>query len=161
MELYLLRHGIAADVAPDGGGDAARPLTSEGIAKMQESARGLRQLGVELDALLTSPLVRARETAEIVGQALEVEPRLADALKPGCNLDRLRGLLAEERGAERLMIVGHEPDFSELVATLCGGGQVRFKKGGLARVDLHLVEAGAATLAWLLTPRVLRKLGRA
>src|SRR5215468_8844575 len=100
MELYVLRHGIAADMGPEGSGDAGRPLTEEGIAKMREEARGLLQLGLRLDVLLSSPLVRARQTAEIVGRALNIEIQLAAALAPGCDLARLGGLLAEHRGAE-------------------------------------------------------------
>jgi phosphohistidine phosphatase len=160
MELYLLRHGIAADMGPEASGDAGRPLTEEGIAKMQEEARGLRQLGLRLDVLLSSPLVRARQTAEIVGRALNIEMQLADALAPGCDLARLRGLLGEQRGAERVMIVGHEPDFSELTSTLTGGSRVLFKKGGLARVDTAVLEQGGGVLVWLLAPRILRGIGQ-
>ncbi len=159
MELYLLRHGIAADVGPEGSGDAGRPLTEEGIAKMGEEARGLRQLGLQLDALLSSPLVRARQTAEIVGRALKIELQLANALAPGCDLAQLRDLLGEQRGAERVMIVGHEPDFSQLAGALTGGSHIQLKKGGLVRVDIEVLEPGAGALAWLLVPRVLRKIG--
>jgi phosphohistidine phosphatase len=160
MELYLLRHGIAADVGPEGSGDAGRPLTEEGIAKIKEVSRGLRSLGVRLDTLLSSPLVRARQTAEIVGRALGLDVELADALAPGCDIARLRELIGEHRGAERVMIVGHEPDFSGLAGDLTGGSRVEFKKGGLARVDLDAVDEGAGMLAWLLPPRALRKIGR-
>jgi phosphohistidine phosphatase len=160
MELYLLRHGIAADIGPDGSGDAGRPLTEDGIAKMREEARGLRLLGLRLDVLLSSPLVRARQTAEIAGRALSVEMQLAGALAPGCDLARLRGLLAEHRGAERVMIVGHEPDFSELASALTGGNRIQLKKGGLARVDATVVEQGGGVLVWLLAPRILREIGQ-
>jgi phosphohistidine phosphatase len=158
MELYLLRHGIAADGGS--GGDASRPLTEDGIAKIKQAARGLRRLEVGLDALLSSPLVRARQTAEIIAHALGLDMRLADALAPGCDIARLRDLLGEHRSAERVMIVGHEPDFSELIGTLTGGSQVRLKKGGLGRVDLEALDAGAGTLVWLLPPRALREIGR-
>jgi phosphohistidine phosphatase len=157
MELYFLRHGIAADAEPDGMGDAGRPLTKEGIAKMQAGARGMRQLGLQLDALLSSPLVRARETAAIVARALGPELQLADELAPGCDLGQLFALLGEHRAAERVMLVGHEPDFSGLIGALTGGSQVLMKKGGLARVDTELLEQGAGTLTWLLPPRILRE----
>jgi phosphohistidine phosphatase len=160
MELYFLRHGVAADAAPPQMDDASRPLTEEGIAKIKDEALGLRRLGVEIDLLLTSPLRRARETAEIVGRTLELEAQLADALAPGCDLRRLRQLLGEQRAAQRVMIVGHEPDFSWLIGSLTGGSRVLLKKGGLARVDLEEAEQGAATLIWLLPPRVLREIGR-
>ena len=160
MELYFLRHGIAADAAPDGGGDAARPLTEEGIEKMRAAAHGLRRLGVQLDALLSSPLVRAHQTATIVARELRLELRLADALAPGCDVERLLGLLAEQRGAERVMVVGHEPDFSMLTGALTGGSRVALKKGGLARVDLDVLAEGTGTLVWLLPPRAMREAGR-
>jgi phosphohistidine phosphatase len=159
MELYFLRHGIAADVGPDGSGDAGRPLTAKGIAKLKEEARGLRRLGVRPDIVLTSPLVRARQTAEIVRHALGLDSRVVDALAPGCDIARLRDLLGEYRSAERIMVVGHEPDFSELVGTLTGGSRVQLKKGGLVRVDLDTIGEGAGTLVWLLPPLALRKAG--
>ena len=156
MELYLLRHGIAADLGPPGSGDAGRPLTKDGIAKMKAEARGLRQLGIVLDVLLSSPLVRARETAEIVAQELDITVQLTDLLAPGCDTDRLFELLDKHRDAKRVMIVGHEPDFSMMIGALTGGSQVALKKGGLGRVDLDRLEDGAGTLVWLLPPRVLR-----
>src|SRR5262245_16485802 len=101
MELYFLRHAIAADEAPDGLGDASRPLTKEGITKMQAGARGFRRLGLQLDVLLSSPLTRAHETAAIVARELDLEPQLADELAPGCDSARLFALLGEYRGADR------------------------------------------------------------
>lgn len=156
MELYFLRHGIAADKAPDDSGDAGRPLTKDGIAKMKVAAHGLRKIGLKIDALLSSPLVRAHETAQIVARELGPELRLTDALGPGCDLARLFELLGEHRGAERVMLVGHEPDFSALVGALTGGSRVLMKKGGLARVDIEVLEPGAGTLVWLLPPRAMR-----
>ena len=159
MELYFLRHGIAADAGPEGSGDAGRPLTTEGIEKMKEEARGLRRLGVRPDIVLSSPLVRARQTAEIVRHALGLESRLVDALAPGCDVARLRDVLGEYRSAERVMVVGHEPDFSSLIGALTGGGRVQLKKGGLARVDLETVDEGTGALIWLLPPMALRRAG--
>ena len=156
MELYFLRHGIAEDSGPDETGDAGRRLTKEGATKIKAEARGLLELGVRLAALLSSPLVRAHQTAEIVARELRLELRLADALTPGCNIERLLGLLGEHRGAERVMVVGHEPDFSEMVGALTGGSRVRLKKGGVARVDLNMPVEGEGTLVWLLPPRALR-----
>ena len=156
MELYFLRHGIAADEGPPGAGDAGRPLTKDGTAKMKIAARGLRQLGLQLDALLSSPLVRAHETAQIVARELGPELRLTDALVPGCDVARIFDLLGEHRAAERVMFVGHEPDFSTIVGALTGGSRIELKKGGLARVDIEVFEEGAGTLVWLIPPRVLR-----
>ncbi len=157
MELYFLRHGIAADAGPAGTGDAGRPLTKEGISKMQAGARGMRRLGLRLDALLSSPLVRAHETAAIVARELGLELQLTEKLAPGCDIAQLFALLGEYRAAERVMLVGHEPDFSGLIGALTGGSHVLMKKGGLARVDIERMEEGAGTLTWLLPPRVLRE----
>lgn len=158
MELYFLRHGIAEDIAPDGG-DGGRRLTEEGIAKMKAEARGLARLRLRLDVLLSSPLVRARQTAEIVARALDLELQLAEALAPGCDATRLLELLAVHRGAQRVMVVGHEPDFSAMIGELTGGSRVEMKKGGLGRVDLDVPEFRAGTLVWLLPPRALRDIG--
>ena len=100
MELYFLRHGIAADEGPAGMGDAGRPLTKDGIAKMQAGARGMRRLGLRLDVLLSSPLVRARETAAIIARELGLELQLADELAPGCDIAQLFALLGEHRAAD-------------------------------------------------------------
>ena len=157
MELYFLRHGIAADEGPEGMGDAGRPLTKDGIAKMQAGARGMRRLGLRLDALLSSPLVRAHETAAIIARELGLELQLADELAPGCDIEQLFALLGEHRAADSVMLVGHEPDFSSLIGALTGGSQMLMKKGGLGRVDIERLEHGAGTLTWLLPPRVLRE----
>jgi phosphohistidine phosphatase len=156
MELYFLRHAIAADEGPAGTGDAGRPLTKEGITKMQAGARGMRRLHLRPDALLSSPLVRAHETAAIVARELGLELQLADELAPGCDIGRLFALLGEHRAAERVMLVGHEPDFSTMIGALTGG-QVLMRKGGLGRVDIERLEQGAGTLTWLLPPRILRE----
>lgn len=156
MELYFLRHAIAADTAPDGT-DTSRALTKEGSAKMKAAARGLRKLGLKVDVLLSSPLTRAHQTAQIVAHELGIDLQLSDALAPGCDLPRLTELLGEHRVAERVMLVGHEPDFSTLAGALTGGSRLLLKKGGLVRVDAEVIEAGAGTLVWLLPPRAMRE----
>ncbi len=159
MELYFLRHGIAADEGPAGSGDEGRPLTQDGIAKMRAAARGMERLGVRLDMLFSSPLVRAHQTAEIVGKVLDVDVRIAPALAPGCDVTLLFGLLGELRGAGSVMVVGHEPDFSAMVSSLSGGSRIQMKKGGLARVDLVGLERAGGALVWLMNSRVLRACG--
>jgi phosphohistidine phosphatase len=159
MKLYFLRHGIAADVGPAGTGDAGRPLTQQGIEKMEAEARGLVRLGVRLEVLLSSPLVRARQTAEIVARELRMEVQLADALASGSDTRQLLDLLGQYE-AESVMVVGHEPDFSRMIGDLTGGSQVVLKKGGLGRVDLDVLERGGGALAWLLPPKVLVEIGQ-
>jgi phosphohistidine phosphatase len=164
VRLYVMRHGVAEDAAP-GGDDAARRLTPGGRAKLRAAAAGLRALGVELDALLTSPLPRAAETAAIVAEALDgPAPRDLAALAPGvAPAETARALRAFARQA-RVMVVGHEPGSSGLVAFLLTGSPdglaVTLKKGGVVALELRALRAPfEATLRWALTPRQLRRLG--
>jgi phosphohistidine phosphatase len=154
MELYFLRHGVAEDRSPDGS-DFARRLTAEGVEKLRAAHAGLARLKVQPNLLLTSPLVRARQTAEIVGRQLGVPITVSEVLAPGCDAGRLLGVLREHPRSDRVMVVGHEPDFSEMIGALTGGSRVEMKKGALARVDLEL-DTGWGLLVWLLPPRALR-----
>jgi len=166
LELYLIRHAVAALRGPDYPDDAERPLTPEGVARWRRSAAGLREMGVAVDVVLSSPLVRARETAEILAATLKPKPRLtvAEALAPGRKPAEALALIARyaaaPRGASRLALVGHEPDLGELAARLLGArGQIEFKKGAVCRLDVdRAMPAGPATLRWFLPPRVLRGL---
>jgi phosphohistidine phosphatase len=157
MRLYFLRHGRAESRAEWRGDDAARPLTAEGEAAMRREAKALRAMDLALDAIVTSPLARARRTAEIVADELGMSGRLTedDRLAPGFDAARLEQVLTAHGQVESVMLVGHEPDFSETVAELIGGGDLVMKKGGLARVDLAAPPAGGGRLVWLLTPSLL------
>lgn len=124
--LYLLRHGDAED---GDGGDAARRLTAKGERQAEAAGRALSRLGVRIDACLTSPKVRAAETARIACRALDVEPEPSEALRGG-RFDAL-DLVA---GRGDVLLVGHEPDLSNEVARLTGAN-VKLRKGGLAAVD--------------------------
>ncbi|HXG24530.1 MAG TPA: phosphohistidine phosphatase SixA [Chthonomonadales bacterium] len=156
MQLYLLRHGIAED-----GGwntpDHARRLTPEGIEQMRAEAEALRRMKLKLDLILSSPLVRARQTAEIVADVLEMRERLRDdpRLASGCRLGDLQGIIADYPQAKRLMLVGHNPDLSLLTGQLVGGANVSLKKGGIARINIDRIEPGEGELEWLLTPAIL------
>jgi phosphohistidine phosphatase len=158
MQLYLLRHGIAEDIASDGAGDAGRALTREGIERMQAEARGMQRLGIELDVLLSSPLKRARQTAEIAGHALgcgvQIEPALASGMHPKALL-----MVLERYAARRVMVVGHEPDLSMAISTIIGGGHVSMKKGSLALLELPYDAELDGILLWLASPKLLRSIG--
>ncbi len=134
--IYLLRHGDAED---GDGDDAARRLTAKGERQAAASGHALAALGADVDACLTSPKVRAAETARLACQALGLEPETATELRGG-PFDSLN--LAAGRG--NVLLVGHEPDFSTEVARLTGA-KVKLRKGGLAAVD-------GGTLVALLRP---------
>jgi phosphohistidine phosphatase len=167
VRLYVVRHGIA-EVTSATGLDKDRRLTPEGRAKMRRAARGLRRLGVDVDVLLTSPLPRARETAEVLAAELpgvpvpEPLPALASGNGPVEVLRQLRSR-AEVDG---LMIVGHEPTLSGLIALLLtgspDGASISLKKGAVAMLELgRLAPHGETSLRWLLPPGALRKIGPA
>ena len=156
MKLYLLRHGAAYDREDwQDKDDELRPLTDDGTDAMKREARRLSQMKLKLDAIVTSPLVRARETAWLVARALDMKVDENPLLKPGFNLDALDILLGQYVEFNRLMIVGHEPDFSQVIAQLIGGGTILMRKGGLARVDISELHPPHGELVWLLTPSVL------
>ena len=157
MKLYLLRHGLAADREEWSGDDVDRPLTGEGQARMAREAVTLARLGLSLDLILTSPLVRAYQTAESVAQRLGMMDKLItdERLAPGFGADQLAPLVREHANAAALLLVGHEPDFSELIGALIGGGRVECKKGSLACVNLPDPLRLAGELLWLLPPKIL------
>jgi len=163
MELYFIRHGIAIDrTAPGLTSDEERWLTEEGIEKMKEVARAFRKLVAPLDAVYTSPLLRAKQTAEIIIQAYKTAPPLIEnpLLAPGMDLKSLEKLTRNHHAGDRLAFVGHEPDFSELIALLTAGtaeANIEMKKGAVCRVDVEGIPArGAGWLVWLLPPKALR-----
>jgi phosphohistidine phosphatase len=160
--LYLVRHAIAAeggDAWPD---DTKRPLTSKGAARFRKVVRGLRQMNVTVDLVLTSPLVRARQTADILAEGLKPAPTIAvtATLSPGSSPAQTAEALAQFRKARRIALVGHEPGLGELAAWLIGASApVEFKKGGVCRIDAPAVPPqGSGRLVWHATPRMLKKL---
>lgn len=158
MELYFVRHAIAADRPPDGSDNALRALTREGAERMRVKARALRVLGVAPDLLFTSPYTRAWQTADIIAEELKLERRVVDMLAPGFNLNMLQQILAPYAEAQRIILVGHDPDFSTVIGMLTGG-RIELKKGGVCRVDCDVAQEHRGVLVWLLAPRVLRALG--
>ncbi len=161
MEIFFLRHGSAVEPESWAGSDRERPLTDEGERQMAQEAKGIAALGVRPDWIIASPFVRALQTAQPVARALGLEERLVadERLAPGFGLQALASLLQAYPKVESLMLVGHEPDFSETVARLIGGGRVECRKGSLARVRLEEAGASAGVLLWLLPPKPLSELG--
>lgn len=154
MRLYFFRHGIAEDYVP-GEVDSARALTREGSNRTKAMARVLLNVGVKPRRLYTSPLLRARQTADIVAQVLGVKVTVRKALAPGFNVEDVATLITGLRNSDDVMFVGHEPDFSTIVSQLIGGGDVIMKKGGVARVDIGTQHPPRGALVWLLPPKLI------
>jgi phosphohistidine phosphatase len=161
MECYLVRHAIAEDATPSID-DFDRMLTPEGVARMKQHVSALAECGVAFDEVWSSPLRRAIATAGLCAPLVPAgDVKVCEALAPGGPLATLiRDLF--ETSHERVALVGHEPDLGDLASgLLCGqtGLDLRFKKGGVARIDLHDPES-PGELRWWLTPRQLRLMGR-
>lgn len=156
MKLYFLRHGEAGDPAQWEGNDAERPLTDDGQRRMVLEAETMRSLELGVDRILTSPLLRALQTAEIVAAQLKRKDRLVKdpRLDVDFSPERLAEILRENRDVRDLMLVGHEPSMSAAIGSLTGG-RVELKKGGLARAEVPDPAQLSGELEWLLTPRVL------
>ena len=162
VQLYLIRHAQAEDRGDKWPDDAKRPLTEQGMSRLRRSARGLVRLGVSIDVVLTSPLVRTRQTAEIVAGAFSPRPSVVnvEALAPGGTPSALAAELEKHSRRSRILIVGHEPGIGELAAWLVGMRHpIEFKKGAVCRIDVDsLPPRGAGNLRWLMTPKILRSL---
>ena len=155
VKCYFLRHGPAADAATWRGADDDRPLTPEGKKRVAREAKTLAALTLDLDALVTSPLLRAKQTAEIVAAALNV-PVVEDArLGLGFGVRGLRGVLADHAAAGAVMLVGHEPSMSITIGSVIGGARIDFKKGALACVDFPDLDTLEGELLSLVPPKVL------
>jgi phosphohistidine phosphatase len=161
-ELYLVRHAIAADRGEDWPDDDKRPLTARGVARFKDAVDGLAKMGVAVDEIFTSPLVRAHQTADLLAEGLPGKPtvKVLDALSPGHAPGSILAQLARTARRRRIALVGHEPGLGELAAHLIGAGRaLEFKKGGVCRIDVEsLTSRRAGALNWFVTPKVLRGL---
>lgn len=167
MRILIVRHAIAVDRAEPAHADQpdeARPLTPKGRRRMRRAARGLHRLLPDLDVLATSPLVRARQTAELLGRAygLHDAPATVAALVPDTPLAEVRDWLNAQDGGATIALVGHEPQLSRLIAWLIADREQPFTeltRGGacLLECDAPIVE-GTARMAWLLRAGQLRRL---
>ncbi len=155
MKLYFMRHG-QANWEHWNRPDDERPLTKKGRKQVESVAQALQALKVRPQVILTSPLPRAAETAAIIADELDVECITAPLLVPGFDVNALRQLLNEHTEGD-VMLVGHEPDFSRVIAALTGGS-VKMAKAGLARVDLETPADSRGELVWLVPPKVLKEI---
>jgi phosphohistidine phosphatase len=163
MELYVLRHAIAAEPGMHRR-DAERPLTDEGRARLEKIVKAFAPLDVKVDRVLTSPYVRARQTATVAAHALDAPLVEVPALASGADPEGIVAAVREHADAHAsVMIVGHEPDLGRLVTFLVSGddqGGVRMKKAGLVKLSVGSLRAGrCAVLEWSLWPRHLVALG--
>jgi phosphohistidine phosphatase len=157
MLLHLLRHAHAGDAFTFDGPDAERPLTEKGRSQSRRLGRFLADRKFVTDLVLTSPKVRARETAEIVAGHLAMPVVVDDRLGAAIDLAMLEGILRDQHDPVRPILVGHDPDFSELLAALSCAGGVPMRKGAFARIEVDRpLRAGTGTLRWLLPPDALR-----
>ncbi len=162
MLIALLRHGPAEDAGPrTSWEDAPRELTDDGRARMVAAATGIARLGLDIDRILTSPLIRCVQTAEIVGTAVGITPRVDEWLRPGLTADRLINVLFNHPDASTMLVCGHQPDLSYVTSELVGGGDVEFKKGALAVIDLTELRSNGGFLRALYPPASLRTIGGA
>src|SRR5262245_51873773 len=153
MQLYFLRHG-EADWPGWTKPDDERPLTDFGKKEARQVAKFLNRLKVKPDLIVTSPLPRASQTAEVAADELKTKLRYDEALEPGFGISELRTLL-KRHGSKVLMLVGHEPDFTSVISALTGAA-LKLSKAGVALVDIDL-ETEKGRILWLFPPKFARK----
>jgi phosphohistidine phosphatase len=159
VELYLLRHADAGDPETWTGPEAERPLSERGQRQAERLGSFLRSIGFHADAVLTSPKLRASQTAELVASALGLAVSDEERLAGGVTLEEMERILRDAGDPARALLVGHDPDFSEIVEALLGGPGVPLRKGALARIDADRpLTDGGGTLRWLVPPDLLKNL---
>ena len=166
MQLYIVRHGIAIDREdPKCPAEAERYLTEEGVEKTKGVAKGVAALGVTGDLLITSPYVRAVQTAEIFADALDYarqKIRRNEMLLPGSEPTLVFRELAREKQASTVFLFGHAPHLDDVIAAALGSKKhlTSLKKAGVALIELKRISPPMGVLAWLATPKMLRRAGR-
>lgn len=155
--LHLLRHAHAGDSTAWAGPDATRPLTDKGRSQAERLGRFLGDLGFSPDLIASSPKVRSLQTAEIVADILGLAVRVDDRLGDPLEIGTLEAILADHGDPTTPVLVGHDPDFTDLVAMLCGAAGVPMRKGSLARIEVDRpLQPGGGTLRWLVPPDMLK-----
>jgi phosphohistidine phosphatase len=164
MLLYLMRHGIAEDRSLTGG-DAGRQLTQRGTLRTAVVAKGLDKLEVRFDRIISSPYVRARQTAEIIARIIRYEGEIMEdrRLVPEARFEEVSDLIRENHDAEALLFTGHEPSMSGIISGLCAGGQlmIEVKKTSVTAIEIERLRPQVAgTLLWALPPKVFEGIKR-
>jgi len=155
LKLYLFRHGHAEDA--NGKSDFQRELTKRGIERTTASAKALIALDSKPTHLFSSPLIRARQTADILAAAFGIKVDVREEVGPGFGKESIEKLITSFDNSRDAMFVAHEPDLSTTVAELIGGGRIVMKKGGMARIDVVSRSPLRGELVWMLTPKVMAR----
>jgi phosphohistidine phosphatase len=162
LELYLIRHGVAAERGEEYPDDSKRPLTSGGLSRLRKEAKALDAMDIGFDHIITSPLVRTRQTADVFVEMLKSKPSLSqsDALAPAGTPAAVMQELGKYVKKGRIALVGHEPNIGELAARLIGArAPMEFKKGAICRIDFDVPPPkGIGQLRWFVTARMLREI---
>jgi phosphohistidine phosphatase len=157
IELHFLRHAHAGDPEAWTGDDAARPLSDKGEKQAERLGAFLAGVGFKPDAIVTSPKLRAAQTAEIVARHLGIQISFDDRLAGAFEVETLETLLHDAGDPVRPVVVGHDPDFSDVLAELSGASELPMPKGALTRIDIERpLRAGGGTLHWLVPPDLLK-----
>ena len=166
MQIYIVRHGVAIDREdPKCPPDPERYLTEEGVEKTKQVAKGVAALGITGDLFLTSPYVRAAQTAEVFANALDYAKqkiRRTDLLLPGAEPTQLFRELARDKQVSTVFLFGHAPQLDDIIATALGSKKhvTSLKKAGVAFVELKRLSPPIGQLVWLATPKMLRRAGK-
>jgi phosphohistidine phosphatase len=161
MIVYLFRHASAGQHVASPGKDEKRPLDDKGKKQAQEMGRALTALGVELDVIISSPLTRALQTAELAAIEFKHKDKIVsdDAMRPDASYDQFQDLLSRYRKNEAIMVVGHDPSITGFVTRLLTGSGARdcieFKKGAVVKLE---VDGGSGKLQWMVTPKLAKDL---
>jgi phosphohistidine phosphatase len=157
IQLHFLRHADAGDPEAWTRPDAERPLSGKGEKQSDRLGRFLAGVDFEPDVFLTSPKLRAAQTAERVAEAVGAKVKVDHRLASGVDLATVEAVLRDAGNPSRVVVVGHDPDFSDLVGELTGAPGLEMKKGAIARIDVELpLRPGTGRLAWLVPPELLK-----
>jgi phosphohistidine phosphatase SixA len=157
MLIDLLRHADAGDPEAWDRPDAERPLSDKGRKQAKRLGDHLAAIGFRAEAIITSPKVRAAETAKLVADKIDGTVAEDERLASSLDLDVIEEILHDAGDPDEAMLVGHDPDFSELLSVLCGAAGVTLRKGALARIEVdRSLRPGGGTLRWLLPPDALK-----
>lgn len=157
MLLDLLRHADAGDPEAWDRPDAERPLSDKGRKQARRLGDHLASIGFRADAIITSPKIRAAETAQLVAERIEGTVAVDERLAGLFDLDVIEAILHDAGDPDEAMLVGHDPDFSELLSVLCAAAGVTMRKGAFARIEVDRpLRPGGGTLRWLIPPDAVK-----